>query len=64
MSLQAYLCCSILSGTINFDFINLEEKCIQLLDLELNYILTLAIKMTSKSTEWLTILALYRAMSY
>jgi hypothetical protein len=49
---------------MTYNFINQAEKCTQLLDLELNYILTLTTKMTTKSTEWLTILALYRAMTY
>ena len=64
VSLEGYIICSVISETFNCEFIDEPEMNSLLLDLELNHILTLLTKMTTKSKYHLIVFAFFRAFIY
>lgn len=64
VSLEGHIICSVISETFNCELINKPTMNTLLVDLELNVILTLLTKMTTKSKGNLIVFAFFRALIY
>ena len=64
VSLEGHIICSVFSDSFNCDFLLEPAMNTLLVDLELNIILTLLTKMTTKSRGNLIIFAFFRALIY
>lgn len=64
VSLEGHIICSVISDTFNCELINKPTMNTLLVDLELNVILTLLSKMTTKSKSDLIMFAFFRALIY
>jgi len=63
-SLEGHIICSVISDSFNCDFIKEPAMNTLLVDFELNVILTLLTKMTTKSRSNLVVFAFFRALIY
>lgn len=64
VSIEGHVICGVISDSFSCDFINYPEMNTVLLDLELNFILTLLTKMITKSKFGCVLFAFYRALIY